>query len=123
MQDAIQITRPTSTATMEQWDDAKGKYVDAPAALIYLGAGLVSSKGWNPRNEVAAGQTDTVSTYEVSIPLGNIEVLPDDVVEVLQSLRSPYLIGKTFTVKAQIMTSWAISQKFLVEVWDGKRPR
>ena len=126
MVDQVTIRRPGETDDEATWNDDLGRYESnsvEPGKKIYQGKAVVSSKGWTPRDETSGGQTTTESSYSVSIPLGTPELKEDDIIIVDSCVRDPHLSKKRFITKAPVYTTYAVQQKVLVELWDGKRPR
>ena len=119
------MTRPLKTSDELVWDDIAGAYLEDPVgpSQIFSGPGLVSSKGWTPNKTVSSGSEENVSTYNILTEVGTVEFKSRDLVEVLSSMRDQRLIGKKFVVKAPVLSSFAVSQKVLAEIWDGEPPR
>lgn len=116
------VTRDPGTAD-DTWDETTGRYTEDGRELVYEGPGTVSSRGASPAVTVEAGQGTVVTVLTVSIPLESPTLRTDDLVEVLDSMRSPHLVEHTYIVRAQRATSYAVQQTVYVDRHEGKHPR
>lgn len=125
MTDTIEVFRPKPTADDATWNEDKNRWVEGGSHPQSIGTQLafISSKGWNPRDQLAGGQQITVNTYQIATKLSDQVIMPDDIVRVVDCVRDPNLNGKELIVKAIVISSFATCRKILVEIWDGRRQR
>jgi hypothetical protein len=125
MTDDILVMRDIEGMSDDVWDEELGMFVgtDPNPYAVFDDKGFISSRGWQPEEELAAGTRTTVTRYTLLIPTEAPELVQDDVVTVKTSMRYPFLIGQRFFIRAMSYSSFAVAQRAFIELWDPRRPR